>query len=401
MVDSIEKLKGKTVSEFKKNNDVDVKLFHEVKEIDLKQGKLLVQEKDNLKDRWESFDKLMVATGAFPIKPPVEGIDAKGIFGVNNLESGLALKDYIEKIKPKKAVVIGGGYIGLEMAENLLLLGMEVSLIERASEVMLTLDTDMGALVSDALIEAGVKLYRNESLTGFEINKGYVHSVVTDKRTFEADLVILGMGVKPNTLLVKGTGIKIGITGAIEVDTTMHTTADNVWAGGDCAESFHLISKQPVNIALGTVANKHGRVVGTNVGGGYSTFLGLVGTAVTKIGKIEVARTGLQEKEIKQTELEYYITSVTESMTRAGYYPNSGPIWVKILAEKKSGKLLGAQIVGEAGSAKRIDILATALHAGLTVEEIADLDLSYAPPISPLWDPVAIAARIAMKKLSE
>lgn len=399
MVDSIEKLKGQTVSEFKKNNDVDVKLFHEVKEIDLKKGKLLVQEKDNLKDRWESFDKLMISTGAVPIKPPVEGIDAKGIFGVNNLESGLALKDYIEKNKPKKAVVIGGGYIGLEMAENLLLLGMKVSLIERASEVMLTLDTDMGALVSDALIEAGVKLYRNESLTAFEINKGYVHSVVTDKRTFEADLVILGMGVKPNTLLVKDTGIKIGITGAIEVDTAMHTTADNVWAGGDCAESFHLISKKPVNIALGTVANRHGRVVGTNVAGGNAAFTGLVGTAVTKIGKVEVARTGLAEKEIQQIGMEY-ITSVTKSMTRADYYPNAGPISVKILAEKKSGKLLGAQIVGEAGSAKRIDILATALHAGLTVEEISDLDLSYAPPISPLWDPVVIAARIAMKKLS-
>lgn len=399
MVDSIERLKGSSVSEFKKNNDIDVKLFNEVLEIDLKQSKLLLQEKDNTKTHWESFDKLMIATGAVSIKPPVEGIDAKGIFGVNSLESGLALKSFIEKHKPKKAVVIGGGYIGLEMAENLLLLGMEVSLIERAPEVMLTLDTDMGALVSEALIKAGVKLYRNESLTGFETKKGTVCSVVTDKRTFKADLVILGMGVKPNISLVKNTEIKIGITGAIEVDNTMHTTADNVWAGGDCAESFHLVSKRPVNIALGTVANKHGRVVGTNVVGGHATFTGLVGTAVTKIGEVEVARTGLSEKEIKQTGLEY-ITSVTKSMTRANYYPNSGPISVKILAEKKSGKLLGAQIVGEAGSAKRIDILATALHAGLTVEEIADLDLSYAPPISPLWDPVAIAARIAKKKLS-
>lgn len=398
MVDSVESLTARTPLELKQKDGIDVKVLHEVKEIDLKQGKILICEKDNPKTWWESYDQLMIATGAASIKPAVEGIDAKGIFEVSSLKSGLALKDFIEKRQPKKAVVIGGGYIGLEMAENLMLLGMEVSLIERAPEVMLTLDPDMGALVSKALIEAGVKLYRNESLTGFEASKGYVCRVVTDKRTLEADLVILGMGVKPNILLAKEAGIKIGITGAIEVSNTMHTMAENIWAGGDCAESFHLISKRPVNIALGTVANKHGRVVGINAGGGHAVFSGLVGTAVSKIGKVEIARTGLQEKEIQQTGIEY-ITSVTESMTRPNYYPNAGPISVKILAEKKSGKLLGGQIVGETGSAKRIDILATALHAGFTVEEIADLDLSYAPPFSPLWDPVAIAARIAMKKL--
>ncbi|MBA3037918.1 MAG: flavoprotein oxidoreductase, partial [Desulfobacterium sp.] len=291
--------------ELKQKDGIDVKVLHEVKEIDLKQGKILICEKDNPKTWWESYDQLMIATGAASIKPAVEGIDAKGIFEVSSLKSGLALKDFIEKRQPKKAVVIGGGYIGLEMAENLMLLGMEVSLIERAPEVMLTLDSDMGALVSKALIEAGVKLYRNESLTGFEASKGYVCRVVTDKRTLEADLVILGMGVKPNILLAKEAGIKIGITGAIEVSNTMHTMAENIWAGGDCAESFHLISKRPVNIALGTVANKHGRVVGINAGGGHAVFSGLVGTAVSKIGKVEIARTGLQEKEIQQTGIEY------------------------------------------------------------------------------------------------
>ncbi len=381
----------------REKQNIDVKLFHEVKQIDLKQSRALVQETKGGKTWWESCDKLMLSTGAVPIKPPVEGIDAGGIFGVSTLQSGLDLKNFMEKHRPKRAVVIGGGYIGLEMAENLVLRGMDVSLIERAPEVMGTLDADMGALVSKALMDVGVKLYRNESLESFEVSEGRVQGVITDKQTLSADLVILGMGVKPNVALAKEAGIELGESGAVRVDNNMRTKVDNVWAGGDCTESFHLVSRRPVNIALGTVANKHGRVAGTNIGGGYATFPGLVGTAVSKICDIEVARTGLQEKEIQQTGKKY-VTAVIESTTRAGYYPEAGPISVKILAEKGSGKLLGSQIVGREGAAKRIDILATALHAGFTVEEIADLDLSYAPPYSPLWDPVAIAARIALKK---
>ncbi|MCF8127343.1 MAG: FAD-dependent oxidoreductase, partial [Deltaproteobacteria bacterium] len=213
-----------------------------------------------------------------------------------------------------------------------------------------------------------------------------------------ADLVILGMGARPNTTLAEAAGIELGESGAMAVDDTMRTSAENVWAGGDCVESFHLVSKRPVNIALGTVANKHGRVAGTNMGGGDAAFSGVVGTAITKIGTVEVARTGLQEKEIEQTG-KAYVSAVIEGTTRADYYPDAGPVSVKVLGEKGSGRLLGGQIVGEKGAAKRIDILATALHGGLTLEEVAELDLSYAPPFSPLWDPVAIAARVAMKKL--
>jgi NADPH-dependent 2,4-dienoyl-CoA reductase/sulfur reductase-like enzyme len=240
----------------------------------------------------------------------------------------------------------------------------------------------MGTKVSEALMQMGVHLYRSESLEAFETENGYVQQVVTDQRHLPAEIVVLGMGVKPNVSLAQEAGIRVGESGAIAVDETMHTRAEGVWAGGDCAESFHLISRRPVNIALGTVANKHGRVAGTNMGGGYAVFPGLVGTAVSKICEVEVARTGLQEKEIHQTG-RVYVSAVAESRTRAGYYPDAGSISVKILAERGNGKLLGAQIVGKEGAAKRIDILATALHAGLTVEEVADLDLSYAPPYSP------------------
>jgi NADPH-dependent 2,4-dienoyl-CoA reductase/sulfur reductase-like enzyme len=399
VVDDPESLVARDPKTLKENQNIDVELFREVKEIDLEQGRLLVASLNGPANRWEPFDKLMISTGAVPFKPPVEGIESRGVFGVNTLQSGLELNRYIEEVAPQKAVIIGGGYIGLEMAENLLLRGMDVSLVERGPEVMGTLDPDMGSLVSEALINMGVRLFRNESLTGLETKNGEVRGVKTDQRTLEAGLVILGIGVKPDTALAEEAGIEIGQSGAVAVNDTMRTSAENVWAGGDCAESFHLVSRKTVNIALGTVANRHGRVAGTNIGGGYAAFRGLVGTAVSKVCSLEVARTGLQEKEIAQTGREF-VAGVAESTTRAGYYPEAGPISVKILAEKGSGRLLGGQIVGKEGAAKRIDILATALHAGFTVEEVADIDLSYAPPYSPLWDPVAIAARVAMKKLT-
>jgi NADPH-dependent 2,4-dienoyl-CoA reductase/sulfur reductase-like enzyme len=400
VVDNVESLVAKNPQELYEEHNITVKTDHAVEEIDLEKARIRIRQNGDAGDGWEPFDLLMIATGALPIRPPIDGIDAKGIFGINTLQSGLDLMAYLEENQPKEAVVIGGGYIGLEMAENLLLRGMDVSLVERAPEVMGTLDTDMGAKVSEALIRMGVHLYREESLEAFETEHGYVKQVVTDQRRLPAGIVVLGMGVKPNVSLAQEAGIRIGESGAIAVDDTMHTDAENVWAGGDCAESFHLISRRPVNIALGTVANKHGRVAGTNMGGGYAVFPGLVGTAVSKICEVEVARTGLQEKEIHQTG-RAYVSAVAESSTRAGYYPDAGSISVKILAEKGNGKLLGAQIVGKEGAAKRIDILATALHAGLTVEEVAELDLSYAPPYSPVWDPVAIAARLALKRVTD
>ena len=201
--------------------------------------------------------------------------------------------------KPKTAVVIGGGYIGLEMAEALIMRGLDVSLVDRGAQVMNTLDPDMGALVSDALVEAGVKLYREEALEAFEVAHGRVKAVVTNKRTLPADIVILGLGVRPNTELAAGAEIPLGVRGAIKVNDRMQTDIPGVWAAGDCAESFHLVSRRPVHIALGTIANKQGRVAGINLGGGYATFPGVVGTAASKICKWEVARTGLQEHEIR------------------------------------------------------------------------------------------------------
>jgi NADPH-dependent 2,4-dienoyl-CoA reductase/sulfur reductase-like enzyme len=252
----------------------------------------------------------------------------------------------------------------------------------------------MGSLVSDALIEAGVSLYREEALKAFEVADGRVKAVETDKRTLPADIVILGLGVRPNTELAAKAGIPLGVRNAIRVNDRMRTAIDGIWAAGDCVESFHLVSRRPVNIALGTIANKQGRVAGINLGGSYATFPGVVGTAASKICKWEVARTGLNESEIREAGLEF-VSARIKSTTRASYYPHSGEITVKALAERGSGRLLGAQIVGIEGAAKRIDILATALHAGMSVQEMINLDLSYAPPYSNAWDPVLIAVRQA------
>jgi len=347
---------------------------------------------------WEPYDQLLMATGALPICPDLPGADAVEICGVNTLQSGLELRQRLDAGGIKQAVVVGGGYIGLEMAEALVRHGLEVSLINRPPQVMGTLDHDMGALVSQALRELGVRLYLEETLTAFEAKKGKVTGVVTDKRTLPTDIVVLGLGVRPNTSLAAAAGIPLGEKGAIRVNERMQTSSPGIWAAGDCAESFHLVSRRPFYIALGTVANRQGRVAGINLGGGYATFPGVTGTAVTKICQVEVARTGLQEKEIVALGLEQ-VSAVIKSRTRAGYYPGAGEITVKLLAEKGSGRLLGGQIVGLEGSAKRIDTVATALHAGFTVEEMINLDLGYAPPFSPVWDPVVTAARAVAKKL--
>jgi NADPH-dependent 2,4-dienoyl-CoA reductase/sulfur reductase-like enzyme len=356
-----------------------------------------VQNLETGKKWWESYDHLVVATGAVPICPDVPGADAQGIYGVNSLKTAIKIKEILDHKTLKRAVVVGGGYIGLEMAEALILGGLTVSLVERATEVMNTLDVDMGALVSAALEETGVRLYRQESLQGFETQDNRVKAVITDQREIPADIVILGMGVRPNSDLAEQAGLPLGEKDAIKVNDRLQTADENIWAAGDCVESFHLVSKKPFYVALGTVANKQGRVAGINIGGGKAIFPGAVGTAISKICKVGVARTGLQAKEIEQLGWDYVSTRI-ESKTRAGYYPDAEDITVKVLAEKGSGRLLGGQIVGQGDAAKRIDVLATALHAGFSVQEMIHLDLSYAPPFSPVWDPVLIAVRQAMKK---
>lgn len=383
---------------FREREGIDVRIRHEVEAIDGAQGRVRVRNLRTGSVGWEAYDRLLLATGAVPLCPDLPGADAVEICGVNTLQSGVALRKLLDGGSVRRGVVVGGGYIGLEMAEALVRRGLDVSLVTRSPEVMDTLDPEMGHLVTEALRGFGVTVYPDETLVGFETRGGKVSGVATDKRSLPADVVILGLGVRPNTDLAAAAGIPLGVRGAIRVNARMETGVAGIWAAGDCAESFHLVSHRPFYVALGTVANRQGRVAGINLGGGYATFPGVVGTAVTKICQVEVARTGLQERELQSLGLDW-VSAVIKSRTRAGYFPGAGEITVKVLAERGSGRLLGGQIVGKEGSAKRIDTLATALHAGLTVEEMINLDLGYAPPFSPVWDPVVIAAREAAKRL--
>jgi NADPH-dependent 2,4-dienoyl-CoA reductase/sulfur reductase-like enzyme len=397
MVESADLLIARTPEKFREKYNIDARIHHEVTELDLTGQRVRVSHLESGKAAWEPYDQLLIATGAEAFLPPLPGSDGDGIFGLSTLASGLRVQQFMDKEQPRRAVVVGGGYIGLEMAEALIRRGLQVSLVERGEQVMGTLDPDMGAMVSDALREIGVTLYLQESLTGYETADGRVTAVVTDQRTLPAELVIVGLGTRPNTDLAAAAGITLGEKGSIRVNPRMQSSAPGVWAAGDCAESFHLVSRRPFHVALGTVANKQGTVAGINLAGGYATFPGVVGTAVSKICKYEVARTGLMEREIRDLGL-LYTTATIKSKTRAGYYPGAGWITVKLLAEQGSGRLLGGQIVGLEGAAKRIDVLATAITAGMTVQQVADLDLSYAPPFSPVWDPVQTAARQLLGK---
>jgi len=386
-------LVARTAEEFAEQ-DIEVRTRHEVDAIDLEARRVRVRDLDAGRVVSEPWDLLVVATGSEPLRPPIDGIDLPDVYGLSVLEDGIELRKAVDA-GPERAVVVGGGYIGLEAAEALVARGVRTSLVEAGPQVMGRVDPDMGELVSQAVRDIGVELHLGEQVAAIE-GDGRVRAVRTDRRTLEADLVVLGLGTRPAVGLAEASGIELGQSGAIAVNPRMQTRHDGVWAAGDCVEAHHLVSGRPVSFHLGTIANKQGRICGINIGGGYATFPGVLGTAVSRVCEVEVARTGLSEAELDGLGLEWEQAAV-DSTTRAGYFPGTAPIRVKVLAERRTGRLLGAQIVGKEGAAKRIDVFATALWNAMRVGEMVNMDLSYAPPFSPVWDPVLIATR----KLSE
>ncbi|MDG9679062.1 FAD-dependent oxidoreductase [Micromonospora sp. DH14] len=386
---------------FRREHAMDVRMRHEVTTIDLERREVVAQNLEGGGEVRERFDDLMYATGAVPVKPPWAVTDAHGVFGMQTLDDGAALRDWLDADpQPRRAVVIGGGYIGVEMAEAMIQRGLSVTLVEAGEQPMSTVDSDMGELVADAMRGLGITIRGSLPVTGLEEHNGRVSAVVTEEGSIPADVVVLGLGVRPNTTLAEAAGLPLGPTGAIRVDRRMRVPGfPGIWAAGDCVETLHRVSGLPVHVPLGTHANKQGRVAGINIGGGYATFTGVIGTAVTKVCDLEVGRTGLRERDAKAAGFEF-VSVIAESTNRAGYYPGSRPMTVKLIAERPSGRLLGAQIVGWSEAAKRIDTLAVALWNGMTVDDMTQLDLGYAPPYAPVWDPVLIAARKAVDALA-
>ena len=398
LIEKAEDLVARTPEVFQRKYNIDARVLHRVERIDVKKKAVLVRDLRADKTFWEQYDHLLIATGASPIRPKLPGIDAGGMHSLSIIPDSVRIRQQIEERSPKRAVVVGGGYIGLEMAEALLARGLEVSVVELLPQVMSTLDGDMAGLVADALGEMGVTLYLGEGVESFEAADDHVTGVKTSKRLLPADLVILSIGIRPNVALAREAGIPLGETGAILVDDRMRTEVPDVWAAGDCVESLHLVSGRKVFIALGTVANKQGRIAGINLGGGEARFPGVMGTAITKIGETEVARTGLTVRESEKLGLDS-VAAFIKGRTKARYYPGGGSIAIRIVAEKGTGRFLGGQIVGDPGSGKRIDVFATALQAGMTVPDMRYLDLAYAPPISPVWDPILVALGKVAEKI--
>jgi NADPH-dependent 2,4-dienoyl-CoA reductase/sulfur reductase-like enzyme len=385
-IGSKEALLARTVEEFAKENII-VYTRSRVEEIRPASGKVVVRQAEKTFE--DGYDRLIIATGARPFKPQMPGSDLDGVFPLRSLQDSLHIKEFFSRSHPEKIAIIGGGYIGLEMAENFVKLGCHVSIIEKAPHIIPNMDEDMAQILTRYLEGRGIEIHTGKtvlSLLGDQSVKG----VSTDMGEIPADCVLLSIGVIPNSELAGAVGIELGAKNAIRVNSKMETNLENIYSAGDCATTVHLITGKEVYIPLGTTANKQGKVAGENAAGGNSFFKGVLGTGIARVLDMEVARSGLSEAECNMQGISY-VSKRIKSRTAAGYAPESKEIHVKLIAEQDSGRLLGGQIVGYAGSAKRIDMLAAAMTLGATVEQLNNMDLAYAPPFSPVWDPILTA----------
>jgi NADPH-dependent 2,4-dienoyl-CoA reductase/sulfur reductase-like enzyme len=377
---------------------IDVHTRTEVIAVDLDRRELRVRDLQAREERTEGFDQLVLATGAEAVAPPIPGAEATE--PVRTIDAAERFRRAVSGAG-ESAVVIGGGYIGLEMAEALVQRGVHTTLVEAEPQVMGTLDADMAAHVQDAAEGVGVRVMTATAVEEvIRDSAGEPCAVRADGETIPADHVVIATGIRPAVGLAQAAGLELGDSGAVKVDDHQRCPGhDGVFAAGDCAESWHRVLDRAVNVQLGTHANKQGRVAGANATGGDLAFPGVVGTAVSRLCRYEVARTGISEREAAGAGIDV-VAATIKDRTRAGYFPGAGPIWVKLVCEPGTGRLLGGQIVGVEGAAKRIDVLATCVWAQMHVEEIEQLDLSYAPPFSGVYDPVLVAARAAAKLLS-
>ena len=397
-IDDAQDLIARSPEEFREAG-IDVRPRCEVEEIDLRARTLTYRDHDARTERRESFDTLVYATGATAVKPPVPGAElAEPVRTVEGAERLLARLG--QSADGAAAVVIGGGYLGIEMAEAFTSRGLGVTLVDRGDQLMGTLDPDMAVHVQEAAEKAGIRVLLSTDVQEITAGRdGRPRAVATSAGELAADHVVLSTGARPATDLAAAAGLALGPTGAVRVDDHQRCPGhDGVYAAGDCAESRHRLLDAPVNVQLGTHANKQGRVAGTNATGGDVAFPGVIGTAVSRLCRYEVARTGLTEGEAAAAGVPVVAAKI-EGRTRAGYYPGSGPIWVKLVAHAGDGRLLGGQIVGVEGAAKRIDVLATAIWTELAVGELEMLDFGYAPPFSGVYDPLLIAARQAANRV--
>lgn len=389
---SKEKLFSRTPEDFEKN-DISVYLNHEVVSIDVKGKNVEVLNHSTMEKLTRPYDYLMFATGANSQVPPIPGVNLENVLTLKSIPNAdqiraVALQDHI-----KEVVIVGGGYIGLELVETMLHLKKKVRIIQRPKQLMNVMDSEFGEIVREELEKHDVKVHTEETLTEI-LGEGKATGIKTNKGEYTADLVIVALGVKPATELLKDSGAEFLKNGALVVDGFSRTTVPDVYAGGDCSSIYHKIKKQNVFLPLGTNANKQGRIAGGHIAGEKQELKGVLGTSILKVLNLSIGLTGLTEREAKDLGLNYDAVLVKTS-NHAGSYPGRKRITIKLVYEKDSLVLLGAQMAGEDGVAKRLDVFAVAIDQGMTTEELGFVDLSYAPPFATVWDAVQVAANAA------
>jgi len=345
----------------------------------------------------DHFDRLVLATGAKPIRPKIEGIDLRNIFYLRSIFDADAIFQQLRTQNITNVVIAGGGYIGLEMAESLAHLGKKVAIVELASQILTIFDEDFAGILRQYLEKKGIQIFTSEGIRALR-GEGKVTHVQTMAREIEADAVLMSLGIRPQVELAKEARLRIGETGAIWVNERMETSVEGIYAAGDCAETTHLVTGKKVWVPLGSTANKQGRVAGVNVCGGNATFPGVMGTAIFKTFDFNVAKTGLNMREAEKEGF-HPIQAIVRGYDRAHYYLGGKESILKVIADKETGRILGGQAIGEGPSDKFIDILTMALHGKMGCQELASVDLAYAPPFSPVLSPVIVAANVLMNKL--
>ncbi|OQX25800.1 MAG: CoA-disulfide reductase [Desulfobacteraceae bacterium IS3] len=387
-----------TPDAFKARYNIDVRIFSEVTAIDRKNRQVTVKSLITGKTYRESYDKIILSPGAEPIRPPLEGINSERIFNLRNVPDSDRIKAYTDSRKPASAVVVGAGFIGLEMAENLVHRGIKTTVIEMLDQVMPPLDYEMAAIVQAHLKAKGVVCEMGDGVKSFSEKGGRLFVSTQKGKEIACDMAILSVGVKPESRLAKEAGLEISARGSIKADATMQTSDPNIYAVGDAVEVRDFVTGLPTMTALAGPANKQGRIAADNALGRKSVFKGTLGTAVVKVFDLTVASTGASEKTLKQNHIPY-LASYTHSNSHAAYYPGAAMMAIKLIFSPGNGKVLGAQIVGGDGVDKRIDVLATAIRGAMTVYDLEELELAYAPPYGSAKDPVNIAGFVASNLL--
>jgi NADPH-dependent 2,4-dienoyl-CoA reductase/sulfur reductase-like enzyme/rhodanese-related sulfurtransferase len=377
----------------------EIRIFknRRVEQIDTKERTLSGKIVGSDKTFTDRFDRLVLATGAKPIRPKIEGIELGNIFYLRSIFDADAILEHIRSGQIQNVVIAGGGYIGLEMAESLVHLGKKVAIVELAPQILTLFDEDFAGILRQYLERKGIQVFTSEGIKALRGN-GRVNHVQTAEREVETDAVLMSLGIRPQVEVARQAGLRIGETGAIWVNERMETSAEGVYAAGDCAETTHLVTGKRVWIPLGSTANKQGRVVGVNACGGSVTFPGVMGTTVFKCFDWNVAKTGLGMKEAEKEGF-HPIQAIVRGFDRAHYYPGRKESTLKLIADEKTGRVLGGQAIGEGPSDKFIDILSMALHGKMTCQQLASVDLAYAPPYSPVLSPIIVAANVLMNKL--